>query len=290
MDTHPEHRHTARKFTALLSVAAFSACFFAAPHAAQAALQYVGGVSGGRAGSTSAGITLSLTSLTGGISSTAAAGDIVIVAVTSGSTINASIGMSTAGYTELSELYTNGPSFDTNLSVNWKIMGGTPDTSAVTTPSGSTVQGISATAQVWRGVDTGTPFDVAFTSDTGTPTAIPTPPAITPVTLGAIIIAIGGGAASTGAVYTTATLSHFLSANGADSADGTTGMGSFAWTGGTYTPAQFGGGATSGNTTNSWAAMTLALRPAVPDVAPSRRIRLFEGFKVKLVSGRIIIQ
>lgn len=230
------------------------------PSPAFAALQYVGGVTGSRAGSTSAGITLSLTALTGGISSTAATGDIVIVSVASGGTSHLNQGVSTSGYKELNDLYANGSSNDAMLSVNWKIMGATPDTSVVTLPSGSTADGLAAAAQVWRNVDQVTPLDVASTSSSGTATGRPTPPAITPVTSGAVVIATGSGAAATGAVFTTATLSNFLSVSGADTIDGTVGMGSFAWTSGTYTPAQFTGGTTGSG--DSWAGLTLVLRPS----------------------------
>lgn len=239
--------------------------FFVLPGQAFGALQYVGGVSAGRIGSTAFGMNVSLTALTGGIGTSAAADDIVIVVLSTGSTANRSIGIiSTQGYTEEQELYSNN-TIDTNLSVSWKIMGSTPDSTLTTTASGSNSDAISVTVQVWRGVDSLTPFDTAETTNTGTATAQPTPPAILPVTLGAIVIATGAGASTTGAVYTTATLSNFLTKTQVDDNDSMTGMGSFAWSSGTYTPAQFGGGTTDAG--DSWAAVTLVLRPArVPTV------------------------
>ena len=237
--------------------------FLISPWQAFAALTYVGGVVGSRAGSTSVGQTLSLTALTGGSGSSAVEGDIVIVACSTGSTVDRALSVTTAGYTELNELYSNGSGADTNFSVNWKIMVGTPDTSVVCGPSGSTADALSAAAQVWRGVDPVTMFDVASTSVTDTGTGRPTPPAITPTTAGTIIIPIGAGAiVGTGAVYTTGTLSNFITTTGADTNDSMLGMGSFAWVSGTYTPAQFGGGTTG--TGDSWTGLTLALRPAIP--------------------------
>lgn len=235
---------------------------------AQAALTYVGGVVGSRAGSTSAGQALSLTTLTGGSGSAAIAGDIVIVACSTGSAADRAVGVSSpTDYTELTELYSNETSYDTNLSVSWKIMGGTPDTSVTCAPSGSTADALSGIAYVWRGIDSGTPFDVTLATTTGLNTGRPTPPAIQPTTSGTIIIAIGAGAAIAGANYTTATLSNFQTTTGADTNDSMLGMGSYAWSSGTYTPAQFGGGTTG--TADSWAAATLALRPAPAIVAPT---------------------
>ncbi|KKT22884.1 MAG: Cytochrome C family protein [Parcubacteria group bacterium GW2011_GWB1_43_8b] len=243
---------------------------------AYAALSYVGGVAVSRTGSTTQGQELSLTGLTGGSGSSAAAGDIVIVACSTGSTADRAIGVSTpTGYTELNEPYANGSSYDTNLSVNWKIMGSTPDASVTCGPSGSTADALSAVAYVWRGIDQITPFDVAFTTNTGTGTGQPTPPAITPSTAGTIVIAIGASAALTGAVYTTATLSNFKTTTGSDTNDSMLGMGSFAWSSGTYTPAQFGGGTTGA--TESWAADTLALRPAVAPTVSTQAATLKEA-------------
>ena len=236
---------------------------FVLPTQVLAALQYVGGTKGNRTGSTSAGITLTLNSgLTGGSGSAAAAGDIVVIVQSTGSAADRALTMSTAGYTGLNERYANGTTYDTNFEVYWKIMGSSPDASAVTGPSGSTADGQSATAQVWRFVNQATPMDVASTSNSGTGTGRPTPPAITPTTAGAIIIATGAGAAGAGVAYTTASLSNFnAAAPGADTNDSMTAMGSFAWSSGAYTPAQFGGGTT--NAADSWVSQTLVLRPAV---------------------------
>ena len=234
---------------------------------ALAALQYVGGVTGSRIGSTSQGLTLSLTGLTGGIGSSAAAGDIVVAVVSTGSTVDRAIGVATpTDFTEEQELYSDDTA-DNNLSVSWKIMGSTPDTSIVTSPSNSTADGLSAAVHVWRYVDQGTPFDVAETTATGINTGQPTPSAITPSSSGAIVLGTGGaGFAGTGAVFTSTDLSNFLSANGADTNDGTVGIGSFVWSSGTFTPAVWGGNTT--NTGASWAAVTLVLRPArVPTVS-----------------------
>lgn len=230
------------------------------------ALTYVGSNSSYASGSTSTGATVDLTALSGGSNTSPSTGDIVIVAVATGSSTDRSIGVTTSGYSEIVELY-SGDDNASNFSVNWKIMGASPDTSVVTTPSGNNNDALTVIAHVWRGVDSGTPFDVSYQSATGTNGGRPTPPAITPTTSGAIIIACGcaGVANAQSAGFTTATLSNFITINITDSYDSVSGMGSYAWTSGTYTPAQFGGN--RANTGDSWCAATLALRPLA--VAPT---------------------
>lgn len=226
-----------------------------------ATLTYVGGLVNSRAGSTGTSLALSLTALTGGISSAAAAGDLVIATCATGSVADRSIGISTpAGYTELQELYSNSTT-DTSLSVNWKIMGSTPDTSVSCGPSGSTADAITGSVHVWRNIDPDNPFDVTETTATGTGTGRANPAPITPSTPGAIVLGIGAGAAATGAVYTSSDLSNFITRTSADTYDSFQGIGSYSWSSGTFDPAQFGGGTTG--TGDSWAAVTLALKPRV---------------------------
>lgn len=234
---------------------------------AHATTSYVGGVTCSRAGSTGTTLACSLTALTGGSNTSPSQDDIVIAVVSTGSVMDRAIGVTNVGYTELPELYANGTSYDTNLSVSWKIMGVTPDSSVIFGPSGNATDAISAVVHVWRGVDMGTPFDVTNQSATGTATGRPNPPPITPVTSGATVIAIGAGAAGTGVVYTVAGLSNFRTVASSDSYDSMTGMGSFAWSSGAYDPAQFGGGTT--NATDSWASYTLALRPFIDTTPPT---------------------
>ena len=225
------------------------------------AIQYVGGITAGVNGSTTTGATLSLTSLTGGIDTIARTGDIVIVIVASTSQEDQPIGISApTGYSEIAELYGD-DTYKTNFSINWKIMGATPDTYVTTEPSHNAAYGLSAIAYVWRGVHQTTPLDVTSTTATGANTGQPTPPAITPVTSGSIIICSGAYGLTSGNLFTTATLSNFLSVIGNDNYVSTSGIGSYAWTSGEYTPATFGGGSTS--TSASWASATIVLRPAV---------------------------
>lgn len=120
--------------------------------------------------------------------------------------------------------------------------------------------------QVFRGVNLTTPLDVAtqvqtFVNDT----AQPNPPAITPVTSGAVVVACGGSHGSFDANdFTSSDLTNFLTQqNETASFDPLVGMGFIPWSGsGPVDPAQFGGGTTGNVLQCSAASATIALRPA----------------------------
>jgi hypothetical protein len=226
-------------------------------------IEFVGATALTFAGTTS-NVTVSLTSLTGGIASAPAAGDLVIIYFGTGSTADRNLVVS--GYTEIVELYSN-DTFDTNLVVASKFMGGTPDTSITLT--GGTLNTSDAGAvvvQVWRGVDQTTPLDVTETTATGINSALCDPPAITPVTNGAVIVSGGAGANNSvffdsNAGYSSSDLTGFITRTANDTNDVTIGLGYHVWTSGAFDPAQFTF-AFSDSTSFSWAAVTLALRPA----------------------------
>jgi hypothetical protein len=138
-------------------------------------------------------------------------------------------------------------------------MGGTPDTSVQVSGTGSTNNAGRVTVFVFRGVNGTTPIDVTATTATGINTGRPTPPAITPTTSGAWIYSMGASGNQAPLAFTS-TLPNFITATQGDTTSVTIGSGAFEWVSGTYTPAQFGGNSTSTN--YSWAAVTLALRPA----------------------------
>jgi hypothetical protein len=232
-----------------------------------ATITYVGGTSTSFIGSASGveGVSLDDT-LTGGSSGSPATGDLVIVVYATGSSVDRSIGVTTAGYTEVAELYSNVVGTDTNLSVSRALFGvdegGTIDVELSVT--GNANDSGMVEVHVWRGVDQTTPLDVTSTTATGTGTARPNPPSITPVTAGAMIIACGGGATASpgGAAFTQtgSELSNFISDAGQLSPNAAmAGVGSKAWTSGAFDPAAWVGGAN--NAGDSWAAVTLALRP-----------------------------
>lgn len=143
-------------------------------------------------------------------------------------------------------------------------MGATPDTTATITGSGQASQGAAVVAYVWRGVNLTTPMDVTATTSSSTSSAIANPPAITPVTRGAIVIAAGGAGHTAGAVNFTATeLSNFRSTNAdvTSGRDATVGIGWASWRSTSYDPSAFTFGASNSILYMS-CGVTLALRPA----------------------------
>lgn len=226
-------------------------------------LTYVGGTTGNYLGNAAAAV--DLTALTGGIGTAPVANDLVIVCHVMGNTTDSALqtlwdGANT-GWTTAKELYAD-DTIDTNLLVVWKVMTATPDTSI--TPGGSNGNNAHAiVVHVWRGVNTGTSMDTAATEATGTSSVLADPAAITPVTGGAVIIACAGGAhqAST-QTFTHGALGNLVTVGGPNAVnDATAAIGSIVWPGGAYDPAAFGFSAAD-NVAYSWAAATLALRPA----------------------------
>jgi len=226
---------------------------------AKSGIQYVGGYVVGFFGTTSE-VTITLTSLTGGLASSPAAGDIVIVYFGTGSTADQNLVVS--GYTEVVELYANS-TYDTNLVVAYKFMGVTPDTSFTLTGGTLNTSDAGAVAvQVWRNVNAVTPLDVTQTTATIPLSVLANPPAITPITGGAVIVAGGAGAHVNGTqIFSSSDLTAFISAGGSDTRDVTIGLGYHVWTSGAFNPAAFTFSG-SDSTLYSSAAVTLALRPA----------------------------
>lgn len=220
-------------------------------------------MSGGRLGATT---TQNVTfALTGGSNSTPQAGDLVVVSITVSSTADRAVSVVTpTGYTSLTELYQN-DTYDVNLGLSYKFMGSTPDTTFQLPSTGNAADAQSYTVHVYRGVDTNNPLDVAAVTAGGINSRTVNPGAITPVTPGAWIHVVGAGAGATGGTYTAAYLSGFLTNTQADTNDSIIGAGYYSgWTSGAYDPAAFGAGGTT-TTNDSWAAYTIALRPASGD-------------------------
>lgn len=216
-------------------------------------IQYVNGRSTGLGGSTL--ISVSLTNLE------SQAGDLVILyfgATSDGVDRDWDI----SGYTEVAQLYSN-DDFDSNLVVAYKVL--TSRETAIDIPNGtfdSTMAGASA-VQVWRGVDPTSPMDVTPTTATGINSPLCNPPSITPNTSGAVIVS--GGVAAHGEqveTFASSDLTDFIT-SGADDTGGdmTIGLGYHRWTSGAFDPSAFTFSA-SPSSSASWAAVTLALRPA----------------------------
>jgi hypothetical protein len=110
--------------------------------------------------------------------------DVVVIVGGTRHSSGADAGVSTSGYTEA--LDTTDSSGLMNLSVSWKRMGASPDSSATCQGSGHADYGSSYTALILRGVDTSTALDATTTSAVGI--GAPNSPSITTVTDGAWVI------------------------------------------------------------------------------------------------------
>jgi len=224
---------------------------------------YVGGQTNGRDG-TATNLTTTF-NLTGGVGSTPQTGDLVIVALgtaTVGTDPTAAIKTHTGGtdYTLIgTELYAD-DSFDTNLRVAYRFMPATPETSFIVNSGGGVLDAFALVVHVFRNIDPAV-LDVAATTATGINTVLPNPPAITPATPGSVVVAFGAGASTTGGTYSSSNLTNFLARTQADNNDISIGGGWVSWTSGAFDPVAFTSTGSAGVTTDSWCAMTIALRP-----------------------------
>ena len=224
-------------------------------------LVFVGGVAGGATSNATTGdISFSLTGLTGGTDSAPAAGDLVIICVAFKDPSNRNISSVSAGYTELTDLYANS-SNDTNFAAYYKVLS-TAETS-ISINVGVTGFNVAArlVMHAWRKINATSPLDTTPTTATGTPTGGPDAPAITTVTGEAVVVAVGATAFSSTYPSTALTapsgMENFFTA--ASSAV-TIGIASaLVPSAGVYNPPAFGGG--SSFSQNSYAAITIALRP-----------------------------
>jgi hypothetical protein len=214
---------------------------------------YVGGKTFARAGS-SLTTSLSLTDLTGGTNAAPQEGDLVIIAVATGSSAQRS--QAVTGYTQIASLYSN-DSNDTNLWVGYKTMGLTPDTTVTIPASGNVSDAQTVAIQVWRNAQY---EDVA--TATGVDTVLANPPAIT-TTGSDIVLVIGAGAHGAGTqTYTASYANNFLTIGSDGTFDSTIGFGSVNRpTAGAYDPAAFTFSGVD-SISYSFAAVTVALRPS----------------------------
>lgn len=206
--------------------------------------------------------TVSLASgLTGGVGSAVAAGDLVIVGVGMAAGTQRAPSITTSGYSTTAALYAAAQTNRANLIVGWKVMSGTPDANVIATfASFASDCGANIGIHVWRGVNGTTPMDVTPVTATGSGSAAPNPPAITPVTSGAEIVVVGFSA-STLAQTLSSSLDYPLSVNfNASNHDAAMHIAGITWGTGAVDPAVIPASATAA--TNTWAAVTLALQPA----------------------------
>lgn len=189
-------------------------------------------------------------------------GDVTIACYTVAHGSDLNLAMTTSGYTEYNDIYANG-SNDANLSVFRKVQGSTPDATAVATGSGDTNDCGVLCISTQRGVNNTTPEDATTTTATGTTSGLSDPPSITTVTANALVVACGGMAGTSGVSTGTPTppsgYTNLAFENGSDTNGSSNGHMSskIRATAGAENPAAY-----SSLTGNSWAAMSVALRPA----------------------------
>lgn len=219
------------------------------------ALTYVGGVAVAADNPGTGTVDISLTSLTGGSGSSAQEGDIVILSCSLAAVYDMTKTVQ-SGYTRQAELYAN-DAYDTNLWLETKIMGSTPDTVISLAKIGELSNSIAGHVMVFR-PSTGYSIEVGeVLTATGSNSGRPTPPAITPTVAGSVVVCAGSYALNSTTALTSSTLSNFTSVGNNHNYDLTSGMGSYAWSSGTFTPGQYGGGSTS--TSASWAAISMVI-------------------------------
>lgn len=255
------------------------------------AITFVGKATAGKVGATSGTSTISLSSgLTGGSRDHVQAGDLVIAIFATGSAADRTLSITdgTTDYTLTgNELYANDTE-DTNLRVGRKFMGVTPDGSVTFGPTGNTADAGTMGVMVFSGVDATTPLDVAVTEATGTNTGAANPPSITPATAGAYVVAIGATGCNTGATaFTSSDLTDFASVAQLDTEESALGFGYIAWSGsGAVDPAAFTGNT---GTSNSWCAMSIALRPAAA-AGVTGTLAATETADTASLAGDVIVQ
>jgi hypothetical protein len=255
------------------------------------AITYVGGVQGGRAGSTST-TTQSLSgTLTGGSDTSPSAGDLVIVWCSVGWDTTPATSQQVSGNTfgnfNTEAFQSADDTVDSGSQLNFAIMGSVVDTTLTIPSSASARNAQRWVVHVFRGVDTTTPRDVTSVPASGIDTGRPDPGAIEPVTTGAWIVACYASAAAVGTAYTAPTdfATDWLGNTTADTVDCMQGAGYYTgWASGAYNPAAITAGGTTG-TGDSWTAMTLALRPATTSI---KTVMGLAKASVKTVDGLAI--
>lgn len=233
------------------------------------AISYVGGVAGGRAGSTSTTTQSISGTLTGGSDTSPSVGDLVVVWCSAGADTTAAPDQAVSGnnngaYSNEAQQSQLGTTYDAYSMLNWMVQSSVDTT--ITIPSSGSARNAQRWAiHVFRDVDTSNPWDVASTTASGTASGRPNPPSIDPSSSGAWILWLGSSSAATGAAYTAPTdfATNWLGGTQVDTADCMNGFGYYTgWTSGTYDPAAITAGGTT-NAADAWVAKTAVLKPYV---------------------------
>lgn len=213
-------------------------------------------------GSSTVGTATSGGTITAQIPDGTAAGDFILVVHAARSTSDLNMSLADPTYTTIADLYAN-DNFDSNLGVHWKISNGTEATLALPGGTGFTLQ--TCSVQVWRGADLVSPLDVTPVTATGIDTGIAVSPSIITVTDDALVLL--AASVMTASITTVVTQpSGFTDLTVAATPSGSI-ITRASIASKPTTPAGLvsgGSWSVSGSSSSfySWAACTLALRPA----------------------------
>ncbi len=239
-----------------------SAGFLLNSFAIKGPLQFVGYTSATGSGGT---LSVAATGLTGGVSSSIQAGDLVVVVSNACTTSDLNMTASGSGFTwtEDQDLYANSNNADTNAGVHWTIATGAGSGSITLTGSGAGTSGATAMLAAFRNVNS-TQFDAATTSSSQTAASSADPPSITTVTDGALVLAIAAGCRKTSSIsaYTAPsgyTLINAFTDNQSTRSSGLAVAYKTIATAGAENPGYMGD--PGGTTGNSSYAITVAVRP-----------------------------
>lgn len=228
---------------------------------------------------------ITLNALVDGIDTHPSQGDLIVVGLAVGSREDVGLSASsirnqagTVNYTApASAIYANA-SFDASLLVGYAFAGVTPDASVTIQPGAFADVAYTIMIEVWRGVDPTTPMDVSVVTASGTNTGLPDPGAITPADTRSKILCFAVGASTDASVPAALTATGFSSYDtvqqqgGTNRASTSTLWGHLDWSSPGVDLPMFGGG--SNTTSDSWAAMMLALRPAPPPTSGALSVAL----------------
>ena len=234
------------------------------------ALQFVGGLTTGFNGVTPTGstVTVSLANLTGGLAASPSIGDVVFVSYAANSNIDRRSEMSIATgdgftYTQVSSLYSGSASTaQTSLRLAYRRLTTTDTSLVLGNISAATAAGLTVSVHVWRGVHPTTPIDTTpITGTFGSGAATPNISfsSIYPITVGSVVLVAGAGG-GTSVLYTSSGLSNFRTVRQVNTYQSVNGIGSYLWTSGIFTPANWTGGS-SGYVNGSYAWVMVAIRP-----------------------------
>jgi len=245
-------------------------------------IQYVGGVQGGRAGATST-LAVSLNgTLSGGLATSPAAKDFVVVTVALATTETyaptGDLAVTTAGYVSQSMFAPTALTYCAFLQISYKFMPSTPDTDFTVPSCGSVRNAQRWIAKVYRNVHIAEPLGLSdlgnyysFTNNSGRPlgSAI-TPSSWDNLNRGIWICTSYAQAAGTGIAFTNpGGLDNWLGGTTADTYDIMLGNGDYtSWTSGLYQAPDITAGGTTG-ANDSGISYQIMLRPVTVGIFQS---------------------